>query len=470
MKKYRFLSLLLAGLTALSLLCPARALDDPQPHARAALVVYGDTEEVLYDLNAHQKMYPAYITQVMTALVVLDAVDAGEISLDAEVTVSAGAVNLPRGSSTIGLKAGEVLTVEQLLYCTLLPSGNDACSALAEAVGGTTAEFVARMNARAAELLMNDTHFTNPCGFHNSEHYTTAWDIYRMAKAAMKNSTFRTIVGTSSYTLGATNLQPERTIYTTNGFLNGYYVPGQIYSKAIGIKSGGYSEAAGRCLVSAAVDGEDRTFYCVLLGSEYTMDEDGTVHHWPFSESERLLEWAFENFHRTVLLNQDSEDVRREVAVSMSDEADYVLVQPVGEIAATMPSDYDPKLAELRVELFEEPVEAPITAGDKLGTVTFVYQDREYGTLDLVAMDSVKRSEYLDTVQKIKDLWSKWWVKAAVIGVPALILLLILYIAVIRPRQHRVKRYSYSGGRGRRRGGHKGRGIRGGGSHYRGRK
>ena len=230
MKKYRFLSLLFAGLTALSLIGPARALDDPQPHAGAALIVYGDTGETLYDFNAYQKMYPAYITQIMTALVVLDAVDAGEIGLDTEVTVSAGAVNLPVGSPTIELKAGEVLTVEQLLYCGLLPSGNDACSALAESVGGTTAEFVARMNAKAAELRMDGTHFTNPCGFHNSEHYTTAYDIYIMAHAAMENETFRTIVGTSSYTLEATNLQPERTIYTTNGFLNGYYVPGQIYS------------------------------------------------------------------------------------------------------------------------------------------------------------------------------------------------------------------------------------------------
>ena len=456
MKKYRFLSLLLAGLAALSLICPALALEDPQPHARAALVMYGDTGEVLYDFNARQQMYPASVTKIMTSLVVLDAVDAGEIGLDTEVTVSAWAVDLPWGSSIAELKAGEVLTIEQLLYCDLLPSGNDACNVLSEAVGGTMAEFVARMNNKAAELGMEGTHFTNPHGLHDPEHYTTAYDIYLMAHAAMENETFRTIVRTPSYTIAATNLQPERTIYSTNAFLSSYFVPGQIYSKAIGIKTGNTDEA-GRCLASAAVDELGRTFYCVLLGSEYTTEEDGTRQYWSFSESRRLLEWAFDNFHHTVLLNQDTEDVLREVSVTLSDEADYVLVQPEGEIAATMPSDYDPKQARLDFNLPAEPVEAPITAGQKLGTVTLTYQGVEYGTLDMVAMDNVERSEFQHTIKQAADYWSKWWVKAAVIGGAVLILLLILYIAVIRPRQRRARRYSYSGGGGRGRSNYRGR-------------
>ena len=446
MKKYRFLSLILAGLTALSLICPALALEDPQPHARAALVVYGDTGEILYDFNGHQRMYPASVTKIMTSLVVLDAVDAGEIGLDTEVTVSAWAVNLPLGSSNADLWAGEILTVEQLLYCDLLPSGNDACNVLSEAVGGTMAEFVARMNSKAEELGMEDTHFTNPHGLHDPEHYTTAYDIYLMAHAAMENDTFRAIVRTPSYTLAATNLHPERTIYSTNAFLSGYYVPGQLYPRAIGIKTGNTDEA-GRCLVSAAVDDLGRTFYCVMLGSEYTTDDDGTRHYWSFSESRRLLEWSFENFHYTVLLNQDTPDVLREVEVSMSDEADYVLVQPVGELAATMPSDYDPKLARMVFDL-PQSVEAPIAAGEILGTVTLIYQGVEYGTLDMAAVDSVERSDFQHSIQQAKNLWSKWWVKSAVFGAAALVLLLVLYIAVVLPKRRRANRYSYSGGRG----------------------
>ena len=346
MKKYRFLSLLLTGLMALTLIAPALALEDPQPQAKAAIVVDGDNREVLYEFNAYQRMYPASITKIMTSMVVLDAVAAGELSLDTQVTASAQAVDLPWNSSTAGILAGETLSILDLLYCDLLPSGNEACNILSEAVAGTSAEFVARMNAKAQELGMKDTHFMNPHGLHDPEHYTTAYDVYLMASAAMENETFRTIVRSPSHTLPATNLQPERTIYSSNGLLSSFYAIGYTYGKAIGIKTGNTGEA-GRCLASAAVDELGRTFYCVVLGTEDTKNEDGSWYKWSFPESKRLLEWAFDNFQRTTLLSQDTENVLREVSVTLSDEADYVKVQPVGSIEATVPSDFDISQAEL---------------------------------------------------------------------------------------------------------------------------
>ncbi len=447
MKKYRFLSLLLAGLLALSLTAPAAALEDPQPNCAAAIVVDGDNNEVLYDFNAHGRRYPASITKIMTSLVVLDAVDAGEISLDTLVTASAQAVNLPWDSSTAGIKAGEILTVLDLLYCDLLPSGNEACNILSEAVAGTSAEFVARMNAKAQALGMADTHFMNPHGLHDPEHYTTAYDVYLMASAAMENETFRTIVRSPSHTLPATNLQPERTIYSSNGLLSSFYAIGYTYGKAIGIKTGNTGEA-GRCLASAAVDELGRTFYCVVLGTEDSEDENGVKQRWSFVESKRLLEWAFHNFHRISLLDQETENVLREVSVTLSDEADYVQAQPVGKIEATMPSDYDPKRAELLFDL-PESIEAPVTAGDKLGSVTIRYEGVEYGTLDMVAMDSVARSDFLYTVQQIEYYWSQWWVKAAVAAGAVLAAALAVFVTVVLPRRKARRRYSRAGG-GRR--------------------
>ncbi len=446
MKNYRFLSLLLAGLLALSLTCPALALDDPQPRARAVILVDDDNREVLYGFHAYERMYPASITKIMTSLVVLDAVDAGQISLDTPVTASAQAVDLPWNSSTAGIKAGETLTVLDLLYCDLLPSGNEACNILSEAVAGTSAQFVALMNEKAAQLGMEDTHFMNPHGLHDPEHYTTAYDIYLMASAAMENETFRTIVRTPSYTLPATNLQPERVIYTSNGLLSNFYAIGYTYSKAIGIKTGNTGEA-GRCLASAAMDELGRTFYCVVLGTEDTVDENGR-HFWSFSETKRLLEWAFNNFHRITLLDQDTENVWREVPVTLSDEADYVLAQPVGEIQATMPSDYDPKQAELVVDL-PESIEAPVAAGQKLGTITLKYGGTTYGTLEMVAANSVARSDFLYTVQQIQYYWSLWWVKSLVFAGVALVMLLIIFVAVILPRRKARRRYSRAAG-GRR--------------------
>ncbi|MCI8808052.1 MAG: D-alanyl-D-alanine carboxypeptidase [Oscillospiraceae bacterium] len=447
MKKYRFLSLLLAGLLALSLTAPALALEDPAPRAKAVIVVDGDHGEILYDLNARERMYPASITKIMTSLVVLDAVDAGEISLDTPVTASAQAVDLPWDSSTAEIKAGETMPILSLLYCDLLPSGNDACNILAEAVAGTSAEFVARMNAKAQQLGMEDTHFANPHGLHDPEHYTTAYDIYLMASAAMENETFRTIVRSPSYTLPATNLQPERTIYSSNGLLSSFYSIGYTYGKAIGIKTG-YTGEAGRCLASAAVDELGRTFYCVVLGTEDSEDENGVKRRWSFVESKRLLEWAFHNFHRISLLDQETENVLREVSVTLSDEADYVQAQPVGRIEATMPSDYDPKRAELLFDL-PESIEAPVAAGDKLGTITIKYDGVEYGTLDMVAMDNVARSDFLYTVQQIKFYWGKWWVKTAVAAGAVLAAALAVFVTVVLPRRKARRRYSRAGG-GRR--------------------
>ena len=445
MKKYRILSLFFALVIALSLTAPALALEDPQPHAGAAIVVDGDHDEVLYDFNAHQKMYPASVTKIMTSLVVLDAVARGELSLDTPITASAQAVRLPEGSSTAGIKAGEILTVEQLLYCDLIPSANEACNILAEAVGGSTEAFVERMNARAAQLGMTGTHFTNPHGLHDDDHYSTAYDIYLMAKAAMEYDTFRTIVSTPMYVLPATNLSGERTMYNTNSLLSNWYAIGYTYSKAIGIKTG-YTEEAGRCLASAAVDEQGRTFYCVVLGSEYAYNEAGEFIRYSFSESKRLLEWAFSNFRRTTLLDENTANIIREVPVTLS-ETDYVLALPVGDIEATMPIDYDPDDAQFIIDL-PDSVEAPVSAGEQLGTVSMIYDGVNYGTLNMVASDNVERSDRLYYKQLMGEYWAKWWVKALAGLAVVLILVIILLLAVVMPRKRRRgRRYSYSGSR-----------------------
>lgn len=446
MKKYRFFALLLAALLTLPLVLPARALEDPMPNCGAAIVVDGDHGEVLYSHNGYEKMYPASITKIMTSLVVLDAVDNGELALDTPITASAQAVQIPYNSSTAGLKAGEILTVEQLLYCDLVPSANEACNILAEAVAGTVEDFVARMNEKARELGMTGTHFVNPHGIHHDDHYTTAYDIYLMSAAAMEHEVFRTIVSTAVFTLPPTNLvNKERTYYNTNGLLSNWYVAGYMYPDAIGIKTGTTDEA-GRCLSAAAVDEQGRTFYTVILGAKNDYNEDGKFIWYSYHEAKRLLQWGFSNFQRTTLLDPSTDHAIREVDVTLSDEADYVLAQPVGSITATMPTDYDPALAELIVEL-PDSVEAPVEAGRELGTISIVYDGVNYGTLPMVAVDSVSRSEFQYNVRLIQSYWAKWWVKGLAILAVVVIVLFIFWLAVIRRSRKQRRRYSYSGGR-----------------------
>jgi D-alanyl-D-alanine carboxypeptidase (penicillin-binding protein 5/6) len=159
-----------------------------------------------------------------------------------------------------------------------------------------------------------------------------------------------------------------------------------------------------------------------------------------------LLEWAFANFRRTTLLDENTRNVIREVPVTLS-ETDYVLALPVGSIEATMPIDYTIDDADLIIDL-PESVEAPVTAGTKLGTVSIVYNGVNYGTLDLVASDDIARSDYLYYKAQVALYWSYWWVKALV-GLAVLLVVLIILLIVVSIRRSSRKRYSYSGG-GRR--------------------
>ena len=192
---------LLSILLATLFLTPqAYALEEPTLDARNALLMDETNGRMLYGKAEKEKAYPASITKVMTALLVLEAVDRGDLSVSQPITASYEAANsIDEDSSTAGIEEGEVLTVEQLLYCLLVVSANEAANILAEAVSGSVTDFVALMNQRAAELGCEGTHFANTNGLPDPDHYTTAWDIYLIAREAMKHDLFMTICGSKSY-------------------------------------------------------------------------------------------------------------------------------------------------------------------------------------------------------------------------------------------------------------------------------
>ena len=190
MKIRRFLSVFLLSvlLTALFLVPQAAALDSPVLDAKCALLMDETAGRMLYGHNEKEKAYPASITKVMTALLTLEAVDRGDLSLSQPITASHLAVT----------SIDDQQAVEQLLYCLLIVSANEAANVLAEAVSGSIADFVALMNQRAGELGCEGTHFANTNGLHDPQHYTTAWDIYLIAREAMKHDQFMTICGSKS--------------------------------------------------------------------------------------------------------------------------------------------------------------------------------------------------------------------------------------------------------------------------------
>ncbi len=423
----------------------SQIIADMHVDAGSAILVDADTGEILYEQDAHTKRYPASITKVMTCLLTLEAVDRGELSLEDVVTASGNLhAGIGENASTADIKEGEQLRVIDLLYAALIPSANEACNVLAETVSGSVDAFVDLMNQRAAELGMTGTHFANTHGYHDDDHYTTAYDIYLMSAEAMKYETFRTIVSSKNYTMPATNMHEERIVRSTNGLISTFNVTGYWYEYAIGVKTG-YTPEAGYCL-SAAAEKNGKMLISVVMDCTRVEGTTGSEGFTYFSETVRLLNWGFSNFSQQVILDDSAMDFP-EIAVTLSKEADYVTVHPSGALTITLPDDVDITSFE-RVVDCPETVEAPVEAGQVLGKVTMTYNGQEYGSLDLVANSAVERSELLYRLDQIQKFFSQLWVRVVLIVLAVVIVILILR-ALIFGKRRSSARSRYSGRRRR---------------------
>ena len=251
------------------------------------LMIEKETGDILYERNGYEKMYPASTTKILSAILVLENCDLDEIA-----TVSSTALKaVPATYTTSNIQVGEKLRVEDLLYTMLIPSANDAANVLAEHVAGSISGFADLMNEKAQEIGCKNSHFMNPSGVHDENHYTTAYDLSLIAKYAMNIEMFRKIVTTTTYTLPSTEAYPkeDRTFTLSNSLLNpnfkNYY-----YEYATGIKTG-YTNPAKDCLVASAKK-DDVEFIIVVLGDGYI---DGVLRE-KYIDCKTLFDFAFDNY------------------------------------------------------------------------------------------------------------------------------------------------------------------------------
>ena len=408
----------------------------PEYHAnaKAALLIDLNTGRTIYEQDADEQVYPASLTKIMTCLLALEN---GNLSDTVTITENAYA-DLVSGSSTADLQVGEQLRLEDLLYCMMVESGNEAANAVAEHIGGTIEDFVKMMNERAYELGCTHTHFMNPHGLHNESHYTTARDLSLIVQAALKSENFRTITNTAEYTLPATNLSDERVLKTTNMLIfqnsgNRYYYP-----KAIGIKTG-YTTPAGRCVISAAKS-SGMYLLGIICGAETTVLETGDIQMESFPECINLFNYGFDNFSYVSVLSPLYPVAQ--VSVLNSAGAEAVAVSPKDDIQILLPNGYDEAQLDVNIELTNESVEAPVQESDVLGHATVSYNGELLAETDLLAIADVARSEISamksDTAAYMQRNWWKWIVLIIVIVV---LLFAGLYIwASIRRRIRRRQR------------------------------
>lgn len=436
-----FLLLLLPGQLAVP--AAAAKVPDWEVQAKAALLVDRNTGAVVYGMNEHDELYPASLTKIMTCLLVLEAVDGGRLRLSQEITATATSLeDLADDGSTAGIEVGEILTVEELLYCMMLVSANEACTILAEKISGSVGSFVEAMNRKARELGCENTHFMNPHGLHDSQHYTSAWDLYLITKAALEHPLFMTFCDAASHTVPATNVSGERQLSNTNYLIRStreYYNP-----DVHGVKTGSHSQA-GYCLVTTAQHAR-MELLCVVLGAE-RVQRDGTWWTYSFGETNRLYDWAFGNFTYQTLYKED--DVAGEAPVALS-STDHVTLRPAKPVEVLLPKDADLEELEKSIALNADPVEAPIAAGDVLGTLTVRLDGEECVTVDLLAYTDVEASRLRVFWRDVKQFAASTTAKVILAIAAALIVILGGWRLLFGRRRSRYGRAA--GGGGSRRG------------------
>ena len=336
--------------------------DAPETLSPGVILMEESTGTILYEKNSDEAHYPASITKIMTTLLALENGNLSDM-----VTFSDDAINNTEGSG-IARDYGEQMTLEQCLYGVMLESANECAYAVAEHVGGTVENFVDMMNAKAKELGCTNTHFANPHGLQDENHYTTAHDMALIAQAAYQNETFRIIIGTKMYTIPPTNKHAEETVLRNHhDMLCTYHNANRkyLYPYCVGGKTG-YTATANSTLVTYA-EKDGMTLICVVMDTQSPNQ---------FIDTVNLFDYAFDNF-QVLNVSENDTDYSAEATVDNGNlnniapfvelDKDAVIVLPkTAEFSDTSSSveynDSDPEIA---------------------GSITYTYAGRNVGKADI---------------------------------------------------------------------------------------
>jgi len=361
------------------------AIDEPKIYSEAALLVDVKTGKILYAKNENEKKYPASTTKILTAILTIE-----NCKLDEVVTVDYDSImQVPSGYTVAALQVGEQLTVEQLLQVLIIHSANDAANVLAKYVGGSIENFAVMMNSKLEELGCDNSHFTNPSGKHDVNHYTTATDMVKMMNYCMKNETFRKLSGSKNCIIPATNKYEQRIFTNSNELLikdtreiaSNYYYPYAIAGKT------GYTAEAKNCLVSVS-EKDDLQLICVVLGCLRT--NEGLSAR--FVDSKNLFEYGYNNFTLKKICDKSSIAKQIEIPNATKETKNLDLIT-TDEIIAIVKLENLEENIEPEIVLNDN-LKAPITQGDTLGKITYNIEGIEY-TSTLVAEHSVEKDNGL---------------------------------------------------------------------------
>lgn len=401
--------------------------DEPDISAGAAILIDADTGAILYEKNAHGKMYPASTTKILTGILAIENGD-----LQEKVTVDDKTPYETKGSH-IALEPGEILTMEDLIYATLIESANDAATVIGKHISGSTEEFANLMNNKAKELGALNTNFVNANGLHNDNHTTTAYDLAMIAKYAMQNELFRNIVSSYTYTIEPTNKKDEsrylksanKLLYSTEKInVNGSNVPIK-YETANGIKTG-YTPEAKNCLVASA-EKDGQKFITVVLGASGNN---------AFIDTHKLLDYGFENFSKVKIAFKN--EFIENIDVENGDKP-FVTGIVGNDLYALVPKGRENDVK--RSIILPEKISAPLSTGQVIGKIELRLDDEILDTCNIVSAMEINQKPTFEVVNlNNKDsIITKWW-----FWLITLFLIWRIYIEIKRRKiKKRRKRQSY---------------------------
>ncbi len=382
--------IILPWLFAILLLLPshvsAAALTEPAEElpfniqSKSALLMDYETGSILYEKNSHEKRPMASITKIMTLLLAMEALEDGRLKLDDTISVSEHAASM--GGSTVFLDVGETFPVSTILEAVIVASANDGSVALAEKISGSHEAFVNKMNQRAKELGMNNTHFSNCTGLPSDNHYTTAYDTAIMSRELLKHPDF---FKWSTIWLDYMR-DGETMLVNTNRLV-------RFYDGCDGVKTG-YTEEAGHCISASAKRGGLRLI-AVILGAPSSQIR--------FDEARKLMDYGFANYD-SVLVVKKKQVIEKEIAVTGGKKSSITGL--AGDNLSALKMKEEPKDFKREVEL-QQPLKAPVEKGQKIGVLMVTSNGKKIGEVDIVAGETVEVAGVFDYFGKLFQNWLK---------------------------------------------------------------
>lgn len=394
--------------------------------AESAIVMDLTSGLILYEKNIHDQHYPASITKIMTALLCLENASLGEVVTFTEDEVC----GLEYGASNVATEIGEQFTMEQSLYAIMLESANEVCLGVADHISGSISKFSDLMNKRAAELGCKNTHFVNPNGLHNDKHYTSAYDMALISRAAMQNSTFRKITATKKYTLPKTNKGKVRYPWSNHQqMLTGTNYPRYLYDGCIGGKTG-YTSRAMSTLVTFA-QRDNMQLVCVVMRAASPKSAPNKNQ---YTDTADLLDFAFENYKSydmnasTVTTDTNESPLFNHFNTLFDTEASSIQIGNDGKII--LPNGIDITEAVRTVDFYPD---ITLQTGENIiGSVTYTYGEKTVGSTNIyfnkIDTPTLTQGKAIEEV-KTKNIVGEGKHKSRILKITIICVIFVLLVA-----------------------------------------